>query len=233
MLSYIFESYFNSQTKEILSKYPKSINLTNYSLYKTPSIIKNSSSIKEIIINDNHPIDDELIINKNIHFVNIYSNNNIIFESQLVINPIAKLQNIYSLKHVNLFCDKASNIYTCNYMYETNFLMKRLQKNIPFGITCINILYDYGIRIGFTDDLPLIFPITTQQIRINILYVKESVKYCADICGILPVHLQKLIIIYKNYSKINYTEIFDLEKEILLLIKLPFGCKLIIEKFVA
>lgn len=117
-------------------------------------------------------------------------------------------------------------------MYENNFLMKRLQKSIPLGITCINILYEHGIRIGFTDELPLNFPITTQQIRINILYVKESVKYCADICGILPVHLQKLIITYREYSKKNYTEIFDLEKEILSIIKLPFGCKLIIEKFI-
>ena len=230
MLSYIFESYFNSQSKEIFVKNPKIINLTKYILYKTPDIIKKTPSINEIIINDNYPIDNELIFNKNIRIVTIYSNNNHIFNSQLVINPIANLQNIYSLKHLNLNYNTANNIL-CNYMYGTNFVMKYLQKNIPLGITCVNILYDYGIRIGFTDEYPLFFPISTQEIRINILYVKESIKYCADICGILPVHLQKLIITYCDYSNKNYyTEKINLEQEILSIIKLPFGCKLIIDK---
>ena len=234
MLSYIFESYFNSQSKEIFENDPKKINLTKYILYKTPDIIKKNPSINEIIINDNYPIDNELILNKNIHYVTIYSNNNYIFDTQQVINPIANLQYIYSLKHINLNSNTFNNIIMCNYVYETNFLMKYLQKNIPFGVTCVNILYDYGIRIGFTDDYPLIFPISTQQIRINILYVKESIKYCADICGNLPVHLQKLIITYRDYRKTNYyTEPFDLEQELLLLIKLPFCCKLIIDKISA
>ncbi len=117
-------------------------------------------------------------------------------------------------------------------MYETNFLMKCLQKNIPSGITFINILYDYTSRFGFTDDFPLNFPTSTRQIRINILCVKESIKYCTDICGNLPINLQKLIITYYDYSKINYyVEKSNLEMELTDKIKLPFGCKLIFNKF--
>ena len=232
MLSYIFESYFNSQTKEIFYQYPKIINFTKYILYKTPDIIKKTPSINEIIINDNYTIDSELTFNKNIRVVCIYSNNNSIFDSHLVINPIANLQNIYSLKHINLNSDKFTNVYMCNYMYGTNFLMKCLQKTIPKDITSVNILYDYGTRFGFTDDFPLNFPISTLQIRINILYVKESVKFCADICGNLPSNLQKLIITYCDYSKINYyVEKFNIEMELTNKIKLPVSCRLIFDKF--
>jgi hypothetical protein len=232
VLSYIFESYFNSQTKEIFSQYPKIINFTKYILYKTPDIIKKTPSINEIIINDNYPIDRELTFNKYIRIVSIYSNNNSIFDSQLVIHPIANLQHIYSLKHINLNSYKSNNVYLCNYIYETNFLMKCLQKNIPPGITSVNILYDYASRFGFTDDFPLNFPTSTRQIRINILYVKESVKYCADICGNLPINLQKLIITYCDYSKINYyVEKCDMEIELNDKIKLPIGCRLIFDKF--
>lgn len=232
MLSYIFESYFNSQTKEIFAQYPKIINFTKFILYRTPDIIKKTPSINEIIINDNYPIDNELTLNKNIRTVSIYSNNNSIFDSQLVYHPIANLQNIYSLKHINLNSDNFNNVHMCNYMYENNFLMKCLQKTIPLGITSINILYDYVSRLGFTDDFPLNFPTSTLQIRINILCVKESVKYCTDICGNLPINLQKLIITYCDYSKINYyVEKYDIEMELNNKIKLPFGCKLIVEKF--
>lgn len=224
MLSYIYENYFNSLTKNLFDSKPKCVDLTTYILYKTPDIISKTKSINEIIINDDFPIDDILLNCNNIKIITINTKNKNLFNNYITVHPIANLQNIYSLNHFGI-----DNI--CNYTYNNNFLMRYLCKNIPSGITHINILHDYRFKMSF-DNLPINFPNSTIQIRINIVYVKESVKYCADICDNLPINLEKLVICYCDYSKINfYTTKFDFEKELLKLIKLPFNCRLIIESF--
>lgn len=199
------------------------MDFTKYILYKTPEIIKKIKSINEIIINDNYPIDD-IISLTNIKIIIIHTKNKNLFNSNIVNHKIANFQKIYSLSH--------NGIDTlCNYMYNNNFLMRYLQKNIQDGIENVNILHDFRFRFGL-DEFPIYFPLSTKVIRINIIYVKLSIKYCADICNNLPVNLEKLIICYCDYSKANYYfEKFDLENELMENIKLPFNCKLVIEKF--
>ena len=199
------------------------MDFTKYILYKTPEIIKNIKSINEIVINDNFPIDDITSLT-NIKIIIIHTKNKNLFNSNIVNHKIANFQKIYSLSH--------NSIDTlCNYMYNNNFLMRYLQKNIPDGIENVNILHDFRFRFGL-DEFPIYFPLSTKVIRINIIYVKLSIKYCADICNNLPVNLEKLIICYCDYSKANYYfEKFDLENELMENIKLPFNCKLVIEKF--
>ena len=112
-----------------------------------------------------------------------------------------------------------------------NFLMTRLQKNIPDKTINVNIVHNFQIRFGFTEDFPLNFPYSTEQIRINVMCIKDSIKFCEDICTNLPINLKKLIITYCDYSKINYyVEECNFDSEIKK-IKLPFNCELIIEKF--
>ncbi len=224
MLSYIYESYFNSQTKYIFELEPKCIDLTEYTLYKTPEKIIKTKSVNEIIINDDFPIDNDLIHCNNIKIITLHSKNKNLFKNYITLHPIANLQNIYSLNHLGV-----GNI--CNYMYNNNFLMRYLHKNIPEGITHVNILHDYRFRMSF-DELPINFPLSTLEIRINIIFIKESIQYCADICNNLPINLEKLVICYCDYNKMHYhCENFNLEKELLNNIKLPFDCKLIIENF--
>ena len=224
VLSYICENYFNSKTKDIFNSNPKCVDLTEYILYKTPEILIKTKSINEIIINDNYPIDDKLILCKNIKFVTVNTKNKKSFNNYIITHPIANLQNIYSLNHIGI-----ANI--CNYIYENNFLMRYIYKNLPYGITHVNILHDYRFRMSF-DELPINFPLSVIQIRINIILVKESIKYCADICNNLPINLEKLIICHCDYSRTYYyTENFDFEKELQNNIKLPFGCKVIMENF--
>ena len=223
MLSQVCEKYFNSQTKEYLLSNPKIMDFTKYVLYKTPEIIKKIKSINEIVINDNYPIDDITTFN-NIKIIIIHTKNKNLFNSNIVIHKIANFQKIYSLSHIGIDT-------LCNYMNDNNFVMRYLQKNIPEGIENINILHDFRFRFSL-DEFPIYFPLSTKVIRINIIYVKLSIKYCAEICNNLPVNLEKLIICYCDYSKANYYfEKFDLEKELLENIKLPFNCKLVIEKF--
>lgn len=224
MLSYIYESYFNSQAKDCFDSNPKCVNLTGYTLYKTPKILVKTKSVNEIIINDDFSIDELLINCKNIKIITVNTKNKKIFENHITLHPIANLQNIYSLNHIGVE-------YICNYAYKKNFLMRYLCKNIPEGIIHVNILHDYRFRMSF-DELPINFPQSVIQIRINIIYIKESIKYCADICSNLPMNLEKLIICYCDYSKVNfYIEKFDLKQKLLGHIKLPFNCKLIIEHF--
>jgi hypothetical protein len=225
VLSYICENYFNSQIKDLILTNPKVIDFTKFTLYKTPDIIIKNKSINEIIIKDNYPIDESLTSLKNIKIVTMYTQNKNLFNNNIVEHKIANMQNIYSLEHIGIDA-------MCNYIYENNFLMRYLHKNVPNGIENINIPHDFRFRFSF-DDFPILFPITTKIIRINIIFVKQSVKYCADICENLPINLVKLIICYCNYERTNYyTENFDLQKELLNNIKLPFGCNLIIENFV-
>jgi len=223
VLSQVCEKYFNSQTKEYLLSNPKIMDFTKYILYKTPEIIKKIKSINEIVINDNYPIDD-ITYSSNIKIIIIHTKNKNLFDSNIVNHKIANFQKIYSLTHIGI--DSLSN-----YIYNNNFLMRYLQKNIPDGIENVNILHDFRFRFGL-DEFPIYFPLSTKVIRINIIYVKLSIKYCAEICNNLPVNLEKLIICYCDYSKANYYfEKFDLENELLENIKLPFNCKLVIEKF--
>ncbi len=199
------------------------MDFTKYILYKTPEIIKKIKSINEIVINDNYPIDD-ITSSSNIKIIIIHTKNKNLFDSNIVNHKIANFQKIYSLSHIGI--DSLSN-----YIYNNNFLMRYLQKNIPDGIENVNILHDFRFRFGL-DEFPIYFPLSTKVIRINIIYVKLSIKYCAEICNNLPVNLEKLIICYCDYSKANYYfEKFDLENELLENIKLPFNCKLVIEKF--
>lgn len=224
MLSYICESYFNSQTKNIFNSNPTVIDLTGYFLYKTPDILVKTKSINEIIINDNFPLDDKLTSLPNIKIVTINTKNKNLFNSNIITHPIANLQNIYSLNHLGI-----NNF--CNYIYNNNFLMRTLEKNVPDEIININILHDYRFRMG-VDEFPINFPISTKKIRINIIPVKESIDFCANICANLPINLKKIIITYCDYSKINYyTEKINIREELEKKIKLPFGCKIIIEKF--
>ena len=118
LLPYIFETYFNYQTKDIFTEHsrPTNIDLRSFILYKTPEIIKKTKSINELIINDNFPIDYELISNKNIKIVNIHSKNNLTFVNNVVQSKIACLQNLYSLNHVDLFMEHGS--HACNYFYD-------------------------------------------------------------------------------------------------------------------
>lgn len=224
MISWFFENYFISQTKNIFNNYPKAIDLTKFILYKTPDIIFKTKSINEIIINDNFPIDDLFTSNDNIKIVTVITKNNTLFNEQVTIHKIANFKNIYSLNH--------NGIDTiCNYVYKNNFLMKLLQKNLPEDITNVNILHNYSFRFS-TDDFPIFFPNSVKQIRINVLMHYQSIDLCANICSNLPVNLEKLIICYCDYSKVYlYCEFVDFKKELLNKIKLPFNCELIIEKF--
>lgn len=225
MLSYFCENYFNYKTKEYLCSNPKIMDFTKYTLYKTPEIIKKVKSINEIIITDNYPIDNIIISLDNIKIIILYTNNKNVFYSNIVNHKIANFQKIYSITHIG-------TDILCNYSYNNNFLMRYLQKNIPEGIEYINILHDFRFRFG-VDEFPINFPSSTKVIRINIIYIKQSIKYCADICDNLPISLEKLIICYCDYSKTNYySENFDLKKELLNIIKFPFNCKLVIEKFI-
>ncbi len=232
-MPYIFETYFNYKTQEIFKEYPPPVNidLRNYILYKTPTIIKKTPTIHELIMNVDYPIDEELCSNLNIKIVYIHSNNNWTFASEVVQSKIAHLQNIYSLDHKD--SSMIHGIHMCNYVHDGDFLMTILQKNIPEGIVNVNILHSFRARFGFTEDFPLNFPNSVKQIRINVMCVKESITFCTGICGNLPPELKKLIITYCDYSKINYyIEECDFDFEIKKSIKLPFGCELTINKFI-
>lgn len=225
MLSYFFENYFITQTKDFLNSNPESIDLTKYILYKTPEILIKTKSIKEISINDNYPIDDIITGNNNIKFIIIHTKNKNLFNKEIVNHPIAKFQNIYSLNHIDI-----DNM--CNYIYDNNFLMKYLETEIPNGIVNINILQDYKFRMN-GKSFPINYPTSVKKIRINIVYVKESIKYCMDMCENLPLSLEMLIITYCDYYRVNYyIEKIDFESEIKQNIKIPFGCKIIIEKII-
>ena len=94
--------------------------------------------LKVIIIDDTHPIDDELTTNTNIFHVCIWTDNKVINEP-ITISPIANLQHIWSLVHL-------PNIRT-NYIFGTNFLMKidGANKIYHFVSKCIILLVAFYI----------------------------------------------------------------------------------------
>ena len=208
MFAWLKEQYFNYSKNEHYDKDKRYsvINLQGYNLTKTPEKIRQCPWIKEITIDDAHPIDEELITNTNIKHICIWTKE--VINKPITTSPIANLQHIWSLSHL-------LSVHT-NYIYGTNFLMN-IDGEIPEGVENINILWCVNL-LQKIQNKTLNFPISTRKIRINISSCTNT--YLLKVLDNLPPTLE-ILEICKKYSSV-ITEKQLLEERL----RLPFGCKM-------
>jgi hypothetical protein len=207
-LSWLKEQYFYYDRGVHFDKNKRysMINLQGYGLTRTPGKIRQCPWIKDITIDDTHPIDEELITNSNIKHVCIWTKE--VINKPITTSPIANLQHIWSLSHL-------LHVHT-NYIYGTNFLM-HIFGEIPEGVENINILWGVDL-VQKIQNKTLNFPIGTRKIRINISSCPNT--WLVKVLDNLPTTLE-ILEICKKYSSVA-TEKQLLEERL----RVPFGCKM-------
>lgn len=194
--------------------------------------LKTSSWINEIIITKNFVPPVELVNNHNIKSMYIGEVTDL-KENSIYKSPIALFQLIN-------FIDSVKQI---SYKWNEYFLMCDIFANIPEKIKYVNIpFYINGVNIECNLQSKFItnkvnytikFPPTVITIRVVVNYNDDDVNNIVKVFENLPIFLNKIIFsvrINENDCDIVKRDVFI--ENLIKNIKVPFGCEIIIDKFV-